>query len=93
MTAQSLGFNKICNSSNYVSALNISNDIMDMVEDYRNLRNQIHLPGDNCETPNINRIGENATELMIDFINERIVDNSNSLIRHYNFNFLPLTKL
>ena len=93
MTEQSLGFNTICNTTNYVSALNISNEIICMVEDYRNLRNQIHLPGDPCETPNISRIGENATEMLIDFINDRIVDNSNNLIQQYNFNFSPLTKL
>lgn len=64
-----------------------------MVEDYRNLRNQIHLPGNAYETPNIRRIGENAIELIIDFINERIVENSNNLINKYDFNFRPLAKL
>lgn len=64
-----------------------------MVEDYRNLRNQIHLPGNAYDTPNIRRIGENAIELIIDFINERIVENSNNLINKYDFNFRPLAKL
>lgn len=93
VTEQSLGFHTICSSINYVNELNVSNDIISIVEDYRNLRNQIHLPGDTCESPNINRIGENATQILIDFINDRIVDNSNNLIQQYNFNFSPLAKL
>ena len=93
VTEQSLGFNTICNSTNYISALNISSDILGIVEDYRNLRNQIHLPGDTCESPNINRLAGSATDLMIDFINDRIVDNSNNLIQQYGFNFTSLSRL
>ncbi len=93
ITEQSLSFNTICNEPDYVNALTVSNDIIGIVEDYRNLRNQIHLPGDICETPNITRIGENVTKKLIDFINERVVDNSNSLIQHYEFNFEHLNKL
>jgi hypothetical protein len=93
VTEQSLGFNTICRSVNYVNELNVSNDIIGIVEDYRNLRNQIHLPGDTCETPNISRIGANSTQILIDFINDRIVDNSNNLIQQYNFNFSSLANL
>ncbi len=93
ITEQSLSFNTICNESDYVNVLTVSNDIIGMVEDYRNLRNQIHLPGDICETPNITRIGENAIEKLIDFINERVVENSNRLIEQYEFNFDYLNKL
>ncbi len=93
ITDQSLSFNTICNEPNYLEVLNVSNDIIGIVEDYRNLRNQIHLPGDICETPNITRIGVNAIEKLIDFINERVVENSNRLIQQYEFNFHYLNRL
>ncbi|WP_353170214.1 hypothetical protein [Flavobacterium sp.] len=93
ITEQSLSFNTICNETDYANALTVSSDIIGMVEDYRNLRNQIHLPGDICDTPNITRIGENATDKLIDFINERVVENSNRIIKQYKFNFENLQKL
>ena len=93
LTEESLSFKTICNSQNYIASLNISNDILGVVENYRNLRNQIHLPGDTCETPNIERLGGSATELMINFINDRIVENSNNIIGKRGLNFLPLNKL
>lgn len=81
ISEQSLGFNTICNKSQYSNALNVSIDVLGLVDDYRNLRNQIHLPGDFCEMPTISRLGGNATEILINFINERIVKNSNIIIQ------------
>lgn len=93
LTEHTLFFSTILNKTNYVRALGISSDVIGIAEDYRNLRNQIHLPGDTCETPNIHRLAGSATDLMIDFINEKIVDNSNHLIQQNKFSFSPFSKL
>lgn len=90
---ESLAFKTICKKEGYIKALDISEEVKLIVDDYRNLRNQIHLPGDFCASPTISKMGEKATEVMIDFINERVVMNSNDLIRKYKSNYELLTKI
>ena len=58
----------------YSKVLNLSTELLDIIGDYINLRNQIHLPGDFNDSPNLIKLGEKATPLIINFINEMNVE-------------------
>jgi hypothetical protein len=80
LTAQSLTFDTILNTPAYRQQLGKSQDFLEIVEDYRNLRNQIHLPGDPIEAPHINNYeGDSFMRLLVQFINEEIVAYNNKL--------------
>jgi hypothetical protein len=95
ITAKSLNFGLICNKkTHYPGALDVKDDILDIAEDYRNLRNQIHLPdGGLIDLPNLERIGEKMMPAMIEFINSNIVDNTNKLRKKHGFRFGELKRL
>lgn len=87
LTASSLDFNLILNTPSYRLQLGKSQDFLDIVEDYRNLRNQIHMPGDIVEAPHINRYdGDSLRRLLVQFINEEIVEYNNKLIDKWKLN-------
>ena len=87
LTAQSLTFDTILNIPAYRQQLGKSQDFLDIVEDYRNLRNQIHLPGDAVEAPHINKYGgDSLMRLLVQFINEEIVAYNNRLIDKWKLN-------
>jgi hypothetical protein len=87
LTAQSLTFDTILNIPAYRQQLGKSQDFLDIVEDYRNLRNQIHLPGDAVEAPHINMYeGDTLMRLIVQFINEEIVAYNNKLIDKWGLN-------
>ncbi|SRR5258708_39638309 len=94
LTSQSLSFEKILNEP-YRSMLGKSEDFLNIVEDYRNLRNQIHLPGDIVEAPHLAKYtGYSLIEVLERFINEEIVVYNNHLIAKWNLhtanNLAPL---
>ena len=93
ITAKSLDFSIICNLQSYNSIFNVSSDILGIAEDYRNLRNQMHFPGDHGDSPFLNQVGENLMPLLIDFINTNIVDNTNQLIQKWTLNYRHLKRL
>jgi hypothetical protein len=87
LTAQSLSFDTLLNIPAYRHQLGKSQDFLDIVEDYRNLRNQIHLPGDPIEAPHINTyVGDSLMRLLVQFINEEIVAYNNKLIDKWKLN-------
>jgi hypothetical protein len=87
LTSQSLNFDTILNTSTYRHKLGKPQDFLDIVEDYRNLRNQIHLPGDFVEAPHINTYaGDSLMRMLVQFINEEIVDYNNKLIDKWKLN-------
>jgi len=67
----------------YKKILDLENNILAIIDNYRKLHNQIHLPGDAI---NINH----KVEKIFDFINEEIVKHSNILVAKYD---LPPTML
>jgi hypothetical protein len=94
ITVQSLNFKLICNKPTYTSILGVTEDILDIAEDYRNRRNQIHLPGGGLvDAPNLTRIGEKLMPAMVEFINSNIVDNTNKLREKHGFVFGELKRL
>lgn len=79
LSEESLGFKTILNERSYRQALNKTEEILNIAEDYRNLRNQIHLPGDFIEAPHINSYqGDELMRLLVSFINTDIVGWVNS---------------
>jgi hypothetical protein len=94
ITAKSLDFKLICTKPTYTSTLGVTDDILNIAEDYRNRRNQIHLPGgDLVDAPNLKRIGKKVMPAMIEFINTNIVDNTNKLRKKHGFGFGELKRL
>ena len=90
ITENSLNFGKLCTSPNYASALNLSSDILGIAEDFRNLRNQIHLPGDAKDAPFLNSVGDRLIPTLVEYINENIVENTNQLIAKHKLNYSNL---
>ena len=89
ITDSSLNFCTICTKNKYKSVFNLSNDIWGIIDNYRILRNQIHLP-DNCiNSPFLDKIGEKLVPKIVEFINTEIVDNSNNLIKKWNLSHIP----
>jgi hypothetical protein len=81
ITSQSLTFDQILNNLHYRVTLGKPQDLLDIVEDYRNLRNQIHLPGDPIEAPHISQYtGDSLMRLLVNFINQDIVAYNDKLV-------------
>jgi hypothetical protein len=89
----SLKFAKFTDEPEYRKALDLPNDHLDIIKDYRNLRNQIHLPGDIVESPNIQRYQGPIVDFIVGFINAEIVTYSNGLSEKYQLNRRPLALL
>ncbi|AEE50451.1 hypothetical protein [Haliscomenobacter hydrossis] len=92
ITEKSLDFSLI-SKVKYYETLNLSTDLLGIIEDYRKLRNQIHLPGDFEESPNLNRLGDKVVPLMIDFINREIADKANMLTDKWGLNYRELSRI
>lgn len=86
----SLKFSLLTDKPSYRSALGLTDVELDIIRDYRVLRNQIHFPGDPVEMPNLQAFPKPIVEFLIDFINREIVAWSNTLITQYKMNYLPL---
>lgn len=87
LTPKSLDFDQILNKPAYRLKLGKPQDFLDIVEDYRNLRNQIHLPGDPIDAPHINQYtGNSFMRILVRFINEEIVEYNNRLIDKWKLN-------
>jgi hypothetical protein len=93
ITQKSLGFEIMLNKSSYKKELNVDEEIILIAEEFRNLRNQIHLPGDWQSSVLINNLGDSLVNKLVEYINNHIVDMTNQLIDMNNFNFPKLQKL
>ena len=89
----SLKFSLLTDKPAYRAALGLTDQQLDIIKDYRLLRNQIHFPGDILETPNIQAFPQPIIDFLIEFINTEIVAWSNSLIGAYNMHYEPLEAL
>jgi len=89
LTQTSIKFSRITNKPKYRAALGLTTQQLDIINDYRLLRNQIHFPGDHLESPNIRGYPRPIIEFLTGFINTEIVDWSNQLIAKHKFNFQP----
>jgi hypothetical protein len=87
----SIKFSWLTDKPTYRSALGLSGQQLDIIKDYRNLRNQIHFPGDILEAPNIRAYPNPIIEFLVGFINSEIVNGSNALIVKHSMHYQPLT--
>lgn len=81
---ESLKFGTILNKPKYKELLNLPDEIIGIADDYRNLRNQIHFPGDIVEAPNLSQYdGDSLIRKIQEFINQYIVkENAMIASRH-----------
>ena len=89
----SLKFSWLTDKPHYRTALALPQEQIDIIRDYRLLRNQVHFPGDCLETPNIQAFPRPIIEFLTDLINSEIVAWSNSLIVQYKMNYKPFVTL
>ena len=89
----SLGFSLLTQKPAYRAALGLTDQQIDIIEDYRLLRNQIHFPGDILEAPNIRAFARPIIEFLAAFINAELIDWPNGLIMQHKMNFPPIARL
>jgi hypothetical protein len=78
----------------YKQVLNLPDKVIEVAEEYRNLRNQIHFPGDAIGSVVLNNYtGDSLVRFIVSFINSEIVDLSNALIKLNEFNRSPLKRV
>lgn len=87
LLASSLKFSWMTNKSAYRRAIGLTDATMNIIEDYRELRNQIHLPGEFTDTPAIRAFGKPMVEFLLPFLNTEIIDWSNGIIDGYGLRF------
>ena len=84
----SIKFSLLTDKNEYITALGLPVETIAVIRDYRNLRNQIHLPGDVIETPGLQKLqGKPISEFLLDFVNREIVSWSNQIIVNRKFTF------
>ena len=89
----SLKFSQLTQKPAYRAALCLADQEIDIIEDYRLLRNQIHFPGDVFETPNIRAFGRPIIEFLSAFIDVELINWSNLLIAQHKMNRPPIARL
>lgn len=91
LKAGSLKFSWLTDKPAYRAALGLTDQQLDIIRDYRLLRNQVHFPGDVLEALSIQAFPRPIIEFLTEFINSEIVAWSNVLITQYNMNYKPLS--
>lgn len=89
----SLKFSLLTDELAYRSALGLSNTQLEVINDYRVLRNSIHLPGDPVSSPNIQSLGSGVLSFLTTFINDEIIEWSNMLIALHKMPHKPLENI
>jgi hypothetical protein len=83
----SLKFSCLTDVSAYKLALDLTDEKINIIKNYRDLRNQIHLPGDVEVTANCKGSLQSEIDFLINFINSEIVEWSNKIINTHKLNF------
>ena len=88
----SIKFSWLTDKPAYSAAIGLTDQELNIIREYRLLRNQIHFPGDVLETPSIHSLNQPIVNFLTEFINSNIIDPSNSLIGQYKMNYqqIPL---
>lgn len=90
----SIKFSLLTEKPNYFNELGLPKNTIDVINDYRELRNQIHFPGDVQDSKNLQKyLGDSLKTLIINFINMEIVIPSNKLAEKHNFNGLKMPEI
>lgn len=83
LRAESLKFFLLTDEPNYRAALDLTDQQLDIIRDYRHLRNQIHFPGELFETPAIQAYPGHIADFIVAFVNTEIVDWSHRIMAQY----------
>lgn len=89
----SLRFSWLTEKTDYAAALGLPATLLEVIDEFRQLRNQIHLPGDVLETPKINSLQRPISEVVVDFLNTEVIQWSNELILTHNMSWPILPRL
>ncbi|MDB5842796.1 MAG: hypothetical protein JWP79_106 [Polaromonas sp.] len=89
----SLRFSWLIEKPEYASALELEAEVLAVIDEFRELRNQIHFPGDLLETPRIGALQQTIEEFLTKFLNSEVIDWSNSLIQAHKMNRRPIERL
>lgn len=87
ITPRSLKFSWITDEKAYRAATGLSDQALDIIKDYRELRNVIHLPGESPDTPAIRAFGKPMIEFLLPFLNGDMIDWANTAIDSHGLNF------
>jgi hypothetical protein len=93
ISKQSLGFASLLEQGHYRTALGLNDEVLDIINEFRDLRNQIHLPGDILDTPKLRSHPKGKRNFILEFINTVIIENSNQLVQKHEFNWRLLAPL
>ena len=93
LTNKSLGFDQILNKSKYRLALGLSHGDLDLIDEFRNLRNEIHFPQDPISTPIRAAHPVPVSDFLLCFINNLVIDRGNLISKKHQFGGLLLPLL
>ena len=93
LKGESIKFSWLTDLPKYRKALNLTDQQLDIIQDFRRLRNEIHFPGDALESPNISAYPGPISNFLVQFINEEIIHWSNQLSTKWAFSFKKLVPL
>lgn len=92
ITDRSLKFSQIVDSPNYVNALEITDQMIAVIREYRSLRNMIHLPGDLLSTPYLSSLQRPIAEILVEFFRSDVLEHSEALIVRADLNPAQLVR-
>ena len=92
LTNKSLGFEQILKKPKYRAALGLPHSDLDLINEFRNLRNEIHFPQDAIGTPIRSANPVPVSDFLLCFINNWVIDRSNLIRKKHQFggSLLPL---
>ena len=93
LKGESIKFSWLTDLPKYRAALGLTDQQLNLVQDYRRLRNEIHFPGDILEAPNISAYAGPISNFLVDFINAEIIEWCNQLSAARAFTSRRLAKL
>jgi len=92
--SKSINYSLLLKEDNYKNALNLPSEVIEVAEEYRNLRNQIHFPGDAVDSIILNKYqGDSLVRFIVEYINSEIVDFANTINKKNKFNNTPLERI
>lgn len=89
----SIFFSWLTEKPTYVEAMGLPMELIEVIDEFRQLRNQIHLPGDVLETPKISAIQEPIFNIITEFLNTEVIGWSNLLIDTHKMHYPKLEHL
>ena len=90
LTNKSLGYDQILNKQKYRAALGLPHGDVELINEFRNLRNEIHFPQDAISTPIRSAYPVPVSDFLLSFINNWVINRSNLIRKKHQFGGLLL---